>query len=589
MGGMEYLVSFICPTLSVSQWATVTWHDGCCWCAGTTVEPPGLAHLSRLAPALFRVDLQHFCGRIFVDAKKVNETYPCLPAHLALMGVFRQHAQTLYIEKGDTDGLTLRTDLRIGTLYLDPAWGSLGPVPNPRMPLTLRGTRLYYGRNLPELVPPPEGALAVVPSLAVPQWQARFPGAQCLRDGYEPTAPLHLMTTEELRKAPGQLWRAMPAQAVHECDPGVMVPGEGLALCSEGALEPYPLLQCWRATWSELWLDHCPIALYSLLLAVQCDRIVVLERSSRMSPHLHVEQQQAYMLGVPLGQVHSPWLGLELRSVCPPPAPLPARLAVKHHWCHLSRSWHPMYVKQSTARGKLQAGLGLSAPHKIRIMTASECARHWQTCSRKRKRNAPAAFVGTQLATLGEDTCPVCLDAPTSTMLRCGHALCLNCTQKCMQRHAKCPQCRHPLTTASCAYYITNGPPTPSLVGQIYGGKIALLWELLRAWGSGTSVLLLMQLPPPAQRRLATMLRQLGLGAVACGSTERGKILILSPSDLRGVSLPYVQHAVYLHALLEVAGEWRQLVDWALPASASVHCLRLRNTLEELLPPPTHF
>jgi hypothetical protein len=123
------------------------------------------------------------------------------------------------------------------------------------------------------------------------------------------------------------------------------------------------------------------------------------------------------------------------------------------------------------------------------------------------------------------------------------------------------------------------------MVRSVYGSKMATLWQLLREWGPRASVVLLAQLAPVAQRRLATILRQLALGPVACGSVARKQLLIFSPNELRGVSLPHVQYAVYLHALLDPDGSCRQLAEWALPPTVRVHRLCLRQTVEELLTP----
>jgi hypothetical protein len=604
---MHYQTSFKCRSLSAPSCFTEKWTVNACRSNGKLIEPPTLALLSHISPQLFRVDVQHNEGRIYVNPERVNAAYPCLPGHLALMALFRQNARTLFVDPAvlppaDPDAdpaapLALSPDLCIGHLCLAPEWGGLDPVPSPYLPVTLQGARVHYGRHLPHL-PLAGSTLAVVPELSVPQWQAQYPALQLLREGYDQSAALHLLTLEDLPRAVQQLQQAVPAQAF----PGAaypLAPQEALALCCAEALAPFPLLQCWQQHWHALWLNHCPVEMYALLLPVRRTETVLLERRLLPAPSLCVLQQQALLLGVPYSQVYSPWLAVELRRGLGPPGTLPALRPVTQHWCHLSRAWHHMYAQRASILGKLQVGLGIDAPNHIRIMSPATCMQHWQSCSRKRKTpSGQQAFVAGQLAALG-GTCTVCLEQSTTTLLRCGHALCLGCAQQCLWRQGKCPQCRQVLTTPSCAYYITRMPLSAAAVRQVYGGKLAAVWALLHGWGSGASVVLVGQITQQAQRRLAAVLRQLQLPcqcllgprkleqllAFRDGSMRR---LILTPTQMSGLALPAVDHAVYLHALLDADHRVERTIQAALPVGVHLHRLSLRHTVEELLafPPP---
>lgn len=600
---MQYLASFTSRLLAAPSWCTATWQDETCWCNGKLVEAPGLAHLSRISPTLFRVDLKHTQGRIYVATERINAAYPCLPGHVTLMQLLRQHAREIFVDPAVLQAppstvptLALSPDLRIGDLYLCPEWGSLDPVPSPYLPVTSQGTCIYYGRHLPYLVLAGP-TLAVVPELSVLQWQEQYPKLQMLREGYDASAQLHLLTVEDLTLAMRQLQQAVPNHAFSGPSYPLAIQ-DALALCSTTELARVPLVQCWQQQWHALWVDHCPPDKYSLLLPIVRTDTTLLERRLLPSLPLARLQQQALLLGVPYPQMYSPWLPVELHRMQGSQVALPALRSVTPHWCHLPRAWHGKYVRQSTILGKLQVGLG-DGPNHIRIVSPTSCLQHWHSCSRKRKTpDGQQAFLETQIAGLGE-TCPICLEQATSTIFRCGHALCLTCAQRCLQVHGKCPQCRQVLTTPSCGYHVTSTPVHAAIVRQVYGAKLAAVWELLHGWGTRASVVLVAQITPQAQRRLATVLRQLQLPcqcllgprklqqleAFRAGTTRR---LLLRPAQLGGLMLPGVEYVVYMHALLDTDQHIERSIQAAVGTSTQFHALNMRNTVEELLafPPP---
>lgn len=597
---MQYLASFTSRSLAAPSWCTATWQDETCWCNGKLVEAPGLAHLSRISPALFRVDLKHNQGRIYVAAERVNAAYPCLPGHVTLMQLLRQHARELFVDPAvlpappsTSPVLALSPDLRIGNLYLCPEWGSLDPVPSPYLPVTPQSTYVHYGRHLPYLVLAGP-TLAVVPELSVLQWQEQYPELQMLREGYDENTQLHLLTVEDLTQGMQQVQHAVPEHAFSGPSYPLAIQ-EALALCSSDTtdLARFPLVHCWRQQWHALWLDHCPSDTYSLLLPVTRTETTLLER--RLLPALPLArlQQQALLLGVPYPQMYSPWLPVELHRVQGSQAALPALRPVTQHWCHLPRAWHGEYVRQSTILGKLQVGLGDSTNH-IRIVSPTSCLQHWHSCSRKRKTpDGQRAFLETQIAGLGE-TCAICLEQSTTTLFRCGHALCLTCAQQCLQVHGKCPHCRQALTTPSCCYHVSNKPLNAGTVRQVYGAKLAVVWELLHGWGTSARVVLVAQITPQAQRRLATVLRQLQLPcqcllgprklqqleAFRAGTTRR---LLLRPGQLGGLALPGVEYVVYMHALLDADQHIERCIQATVGTSTRFHALNMRHTVEELL------
>ena len=608
---MEYLVSFWSPTFTTQAWTAVSWDGELCWCRDKIIEPPELARLAHLAPELFSVHLQCHEGRIFVDAARVQAEYPCLPGHLAIMALFKSHARTLFVDPaltpaptpapGSTDAasqqvLQLSPDLAIGSLFLSPEWGTLDPVAHPYMPAQLCGSMHLYGRTLPVL---PVGGLTLVliPELSLLQWQQRYPAAQLLRHGMEPTAQLHIMTLEELRRAECQLRQAVPAKA-HPAAVVQLAPRDVLRLCTADDLVRWPLLQCWNQAWHALWLDHCPIQALGSVSHMVRSCTVVLERRQRSMPKLFVLQQQAVALGLPLWQVFSPWLLLELQRTAHVHAELPPLHTPRHHWCHLSREWHCAYAEQGSILGKIAVGLGIEKPQLLRIATPSACQQHWQSCTKKRKRpsTVSAAFMEEQLTQLGRQSCGVCMERPTDTLLKCGHTLCLGCVRECLRRQGKCPHCRHVLATPSSAYFIAKTPLTAQLVRAVHGGKVSALWELLQPWRKA-AVVLVAQLGPTAQRRLAGILRQLELPcALLHGSDKTEQLrrfhagqtrrLLVSPSQMAGLILPHVNYAVYLHTLLDTSDQMlERAVQWALPATAELHRLCLRNTVEQLLLP----
>lgn len=605
---MQYLASFPCRSLAAPSWRTVTWQEHACWCDNKLVEAPELAHLSRISPTLFRIDLQQHEGRIYVQPERLNAEYPCLPGHVELMQLFRDHARELFVDPAlvpappsTSPTMALSPDLRIGNLYLCPEWGSLDPVPSPYLPVTAQGTCVYYNRHLPYRVLSGP-TLVVVPELSVLQWQEQYPELQMLREGYNDSVHLHLMTVEDLAQAVQQLQQAVPAHAFS--GPTYHLPiQDALALGSgrdAADLAQFPLVHCWRMQWQALWLDHCPQDKYALVMPILRRETILLERQVLPAPPLAVQQQQALLLGVPYPQVYSPWLSVELHRVQGSGRVLPALRPVQQHWCHLPRAWHGEYVRQPTILGKLQVGLG-DGPNHIRIVSPTSCLQHWQGCSRKRKRQTlpgQQAFVETQIAALGE-TCTICLEQATTTLFRCGHATCLACAQRCLQVCGKCPQCRHTLNTPSCTYHVTALPLSAAVVRQVYGGKIAAVWELLHGWGTRAKVVLVGQITAQAQRRLATVLRQLHLPCQCLLGPRKlqeladfrdgtRRLLLLRPGQLAGLLLPTVEYVVYLHALLDVDHRIERGIQGVFGTGTKFHSLNMRNTVEELLafPPP---
>ena len=647
---MQYLCSFSLNDVEFSlevQWVPIVWPAGAACTLvpvrptpqlpTTLSSPPTLCHLVERAPQLFSVELGWHRqglvgGRIY---SRLADVLPHVPFDILLL--LQQEARLLFVEAAsNTDITSAQLSSRALwptvslplNLIVSPHWQldvaaarmvqcADATTWKTQMPFLVQGGVVHYACSFPTSFVQQESAhcrslLVLTRDLLTDRWPEHatvVTYTQIEKLHLEPYFPPDMLCQASLRGMPFAAQLELLRSYVRDAD----------------LVQQEPLLALWcGGIWEQVWFEEPPSSCLAHVRSITASWRWVIERCVCSLTHAKA-LLYATLLNIAPGYLSSPYLSavmqLSLIRYMADAVALPAPRHVTH-WGHLSRHAHAAYLRQAGILHRLQVCTGLTQPLFFRISSWEEAQAHRRSCERRgrkrgREENDDAANVArpeegkTACAFFARQkpptpdcpaTCPVCLRDVHQhlVLLKCGHTLCLSCTQRCLRDSPQCPQCRAALRVPSSCYLIASDDRSADM-RAIYGHKLATLHRILTTTVKPHArVVLLCQLPPLLLRRLVAILRQarlpcsratsrielqrflaapLSVTSKATGAPPAPRVLLLTMDEMRGLEFPGVHHVVLLHGMLEPLE-----IERAFP-HRPLHChhMPLRNTIEQLL------
>lgn len=177
--------------------------------------------------------------------------------------------------------------------------------------------------------------------------------------------------------------------------------------------------------------------------------------------------------------------------------------------------------------------------------------------------------------------CPICYDATTDTILRCGHTYCRQCIVEALRNKPECPVCKtvtvarhvHCIEARSDAMDTDKGGDDEAEVRR-FGSKLAQILRLLRQVTAGGEQAVVFVQWNSLMKAFCAVMREAGLSfAAASGNSHqraaavqrfdagKASVLVLTSESCAGLNLTAASHVVWGHAPVGEFASTRAMVD----------------------------
>jgi SNF2 family DNA or RNA helicase len=200
-------------------------------------------------------------------------------------------------------------------------------------------------------------------------------------------------------------------------------------------------------------------------------------------------------------------------------------------------------------RAQMEVAQQTSEQHAKDLAKFRECRRKVQAKLERAKNSME--FVSTRLESLKsrKQVCPICLDAPCSSILPCGHLYCTACIRMHIKDNKFCPECRQSVQLHQ-------------VCGVTLGGIGSKLKEIVALIKSIDDPIILFVQWRSMMRGMKAILRGNGIGVLNLEGTvshrasvleefRAGGVLLLCLEDsFAGLHLPHAKVVIFSHAIV---------------------------------------